>query len=273
MQPQVAMALANVFKDKTGADWGTLTPGDRALPGKYWLQQQANPDLSAKWEYYVSDGVDGKKTGWYPYVRSASDEVEELYAQHVANAREDRTATRLISSGHFSYSVDLTQMTQQNTRTKKVRTIRRATGKEEGSMSGPTGKAMKKHKASVSTPRRSMKLAMKGSSMKLAMKAMKVKKTMKKAMKKSKIGSYAQVLKGLKLKTKGGLPAGALMKNKNGKVVSRKQHAHGQKKYEVNLAKWVNACIAARKELGLTGFVAVRKGSEFYNRAKALSSS
>merc|ERR1719203_11420 len=130
LQPNVAMAVAKVFQEKTGVEWGKLKPGDRALPGKYWLQQQATPDLSAKWEYYVSDGVDGKKPGWYPYDNSASDEVEELYSQHVANARESRTATRVVSSGYFTYKMDLDNMKQTNQRTKKVRSIRRAHGEE-----------------------------------------------------------------------------------------------------------------------------------------------
>merc|ERR1719476_348204 len=70
--PKVASILARVFKEKTGKAWGTVKPGDAAEPGKYWLQQQAAPDGHAKWQYYVSDGVDGKRTGWYPYEEQAS---------------------------------------------------------------------------------------------------------------------------------------------------------------------------------------------------------
>ncbi|CAK0882026.1 unnamed protein product [Prorocentrum cordatum] len=105
-QPKVARLFAEVFKTKTGSEFGSVQPGDRANPGMYWLQQQATPDLKAQWQYYVSDGVDGKRTGWYPYEGSASDEVEELYSQHVANARESRTATRVVSSGYFTYHVE-----------------------------------------------------------------------------------------------------------------------------------------------------------------------
>merc|ERR1719272_2382590 len=100
------------------------------------------------------------------------------------------------------------------------------------------------------------------------MKAMKARKK-----KVSKTGSKWQVLKGLKVKTKGGMKAADLMKNKHGKVVSKKQHMQGKKMYDSNLSKWVNACSAVRKELGLTGFVAIRKGSDFYNRVKAMMSS
>merc|ERR1712054_610806 len=99
-------------------------------------------------------------------------------------------------------------------------------------------------------------------------KSMKVMKAKKKHV--SKVGSKIQVLKGLKVRTKGGMRAADLMKNKNGKVVSKKRHAQGMKAYERNLAKWVEAFSKARKELHLEGFVACKKGSELYNRAKAL---
>merc|ERR1712100_476829 len=107
--------------------------------------------------------------------------------------------------------------------------------------------------------------------MKLAMKSMKAMKVMK-AMKKSNVGKKWQVLKGAKLKTKGGMKASDLMKNKEGKTVSKKKHALGQKSYEKNLKAWVTACTKARAELGLKGFVAIKKGSEFYIKAKALMS-
>jgi len=284
LQPNVAASVAQIFKKKTGADWGSLEPGDRALPGKYWLQQQATPDLSAKWEYYVSDGVDHKRTGWYPYDRAASEEVEEIYAQHVANSCESRTACRVVSSGRFNYNVDLTKMTQKNTTTGKLRTIRRATGNEEGSMAAPpkmrAGKrAMKRTPAMkvmkmVSMKKKSRSMMMKtpetGGMKSAKKKSLKVMNAMKKT--KSRIGSKSQVLKGLKLKTKGGLRASDLMKNKSGKVVSKKKQAAGRKAYEKNLATWVNACTRARKELHLTGFVAIKRGTDVYNRAKGFLS-
>jgi len=294
LQPSLAVAMANVFKDKTGADWGELKPGDRALPGKYWVQEHSTPDLSVKWEYYVSDGVDGKKTGWYAYDRGPGEEVEELYSQHVANSRDSRTATRLIKTSYWTYLVDLTKMTQQNQGTKKVRTIRRADGTEEDSVKAPARrktvmkaapvKVMKSaSKESLKVMRsaskdslKSMKAAVKKSGMKVMKmsmkKAMKVMKAMKKK-KVSKVGSKSQVLKGQKIKTKGGVKASDLMKNKKGKVVFKKLHARGKKAYEKNLAKWCIACSKARKELGITGFVAVKKGSAFYNKTQELMSS
>lgn len=311
-QTSVAKRVANVFKEKTGAEWGALKEGDRALPGKFWVQHHGSPDLTAKWEYYVSDGVDGKRTGWYPYDPRASDEVEEIYSQHVANARESRTATRFISSGYFQYRVDLTKMTQTNTRTNKVRTIRRSAGEDAGSEDPPARRAMKAMKAmrrapsadagsedpparvamksmkamrvvpSADPPARTAMKSMKRTAMRVAAmkvstrsKAMKVSimKVMKSMKKTSKVGTKSQVLKGKRLKTKGGMKASDLIKSKSGKVVSKKKSELGKKAYQKNLAKWAAAVSKARTELGLKGFVAIKKDSELYNRAKALMSS
>merc|ERR1712039_153732 len=78
-------AVAKLFKSKTGCAWGSLQPGDPAKAGKYWLMRPSKADPKAKWEYYVSDHVDGKKTGWYPYDKDASAQVEDLHADHVAH--------------------------------------------------------------------------------------------------------------------------------------------------------------------------------------------
>jgi hypothetical protein len=59
------------------------------------------------------------------------------------------------------------------------------------------------------------------------------------------------------------------VKTKSGKISTKKKVAHGHKAFK-NIEKWVNAIKAARKELGLTGFVAIKKGSELYNKTKAL---
>merc|ERR1719198_2226151 len=58
----------------------------------------------------------------------------------------------------------------------------------------------------------------------------------------------AMVLRGTRVRTSGGLKAGDLMKNKSGKIVSRKRSAMGKKN------KWMIACKAARKALGVSGF-------------------
>merc|ERR1711963_427820 len=88
--------------------------------------------------------------------------------------------------------------------------------------------------------------------MKKSMKAMKAMKAMKKAMKVSKIakGRMAKVMvfKGKKVKTVGGLAKGDLIKNKHGKVVSKKKSAFAKKGKS---AKWITAVGAARKALGV----------------------
>merc|ERR1719491_433132 len=100
-----------------------------------------------------------------------------------------------------------------------------------------------------------MKTAMKSGMKKAAMKAAKkpMKKAMKKAMKKSIIGKgklgKALVLRGSREKTSGGLTKSQLMKNKRGKVVSKKASERARKNWASSaLCKWVKAVAAARKE-------------------------
>merc|ERR1712039_990075 len=105
------------------------------------------------------------------------------------------------------------------------------------------------------------------------MKGMKVMK----AMKKSKIarGPRAKwvVLKGGKEKTSGGLKGTDLMKNKRGKVVSKKAASSGKRAY-AHIKVWVECVVQARKELGMTGFVPINgkspQGKALYAKAKAL---
>merc|ERR1719367_759827 len=91
-------------------------------------------------------------------------------------------------------------------------------------------------------------------SMKKSMKKTAKKSTMKrrKAMKVSKIAkgkrAKSSVFRGTKEKTYTGLKKSDLMKNKYGKVVTKKSHARGQKN------KWSQACTRARKALGIKGF-------------------
>merc|ERR1719409_276158 len=99
-----------------------------------------------------------------------------------------------------------------------------------------------------------------------AMKAMKAKKISVIAK-----GKYAKaiVFRGSKEKTVGGLKKTDLMKSKTGKLVSKKSHAAGKKAYK-NIKGWTEAVQEARKELGVKGFVAVKKGSALYKKAKEL---
>merc|ERR1711964_615853 len=87
-----------------------------------------------------------------------------------------------------------------------------------------------------------------------AMKAMKAMAAMKamRAMKKKTVSKIAKgrmakvlVFRGSKAKTVGGMTAASLIKNKHGRVVSKKRSAMSKK----NL--WMAACSKARKALGL----------------------
>merc|ERR1712146_466634 len=60
-----------------------------------------------------------------------------------------------------------------------------------------------------------------------------------------------------------------LIRNRKKKIVSKARSAHGKKFYG-NIAKWAAATKAARTELGLTGFVAMRKDSPLYLKTKEL---
>merc|ERR1719174_2237271 len=83
----------------------------------------------------------------------------------------------------------------------------------------------------------------------------------------------AVVLRGGKEKTASGLTRNLLMRNKRGKVVSKKAAAHGKRQYK-NIQDWVSSVVAARKALQVTGFVAVNgkslQGKALYVKSKAL---
>merc|ERR1712004_953457 len=111
-----------------------------------------------------------------------------------------------------------------------------------------------------------MKSAMKGA-MKGAMKPKSV----------SARGKFARsaVLRGRKQKTTSGLTKDKLMKNKNGKIVSKAASAASKKAYANSpLKKWADAVKAARKSLAVSGFVAIggksAQGKALYAKAKSL---
>merc|ERR1712113_1002056 len=79
----------------------------------------------------------------------------------------------------------------------------------------------------------------------------------------------ASVWLGHKAKTKSGHKKADFMKNKAGKIVTKKQHTAGKKNYK-HIKGWTVACQAAKKELKLKGFVIIKKGSAVYKRAKQL---
>merc|ERR1711948_116137 len=110
-------------------------------------------------------------------------------------------------------------------------------------------------------------------------------KSMKKVMKAKRVSIIAKgkrarsaVFSGRKAKTQTGLTQASLMKNKHGKIVSKKASAHAKRVYARSGAKaWADAVKAARKALGLTGFVAIggksAAGKALYAKAKSLLSS
>ena len=60
------------------------------------------------------------------------------------------------------------------------------------------------------------------------------------------------------------------MKNKRGKVVSKKASARGKRIYAKQLKGWNTAFMQARKNLKIKGFVACKKGSKLYKEAMRL---
>merc|ERR1712171_14541 len=104
-----------------------------------------------------------------------------------------------------------------------------------------------------------------------AMKAMKAMRAMKKkAVSKIAKGRFAKVVvfRGSKAKTSGGLTSSDLIKNSRGKIVSKKASQRAKKNYYIK--GWITAVQKARKALGLKGFVAIKKGSALYKKAKEL---
>merc|ERR1719288_23457 len=116
-------------------------------------------------------------------------------------------------------------------------------------------------------------------SMKKSMKAMKAMKSMrKKAMKVSTIAkgkrSKSSVFRGTKAKTSGGLKKSDLKKNKAGKVVSVKaSNAAKRRKGFKKISAWGAATKAARKALGVKGFVPcggkTAQGKALYAKVKS----
>ena len=106
-------------------------------------------------------------------------------------------------------------------------------------------------------------------SVKTSLRAMaKAMKAMKRVSKFAK-GRYAKsvVFRGTKTSTVGGLTKASLMRNKNGKIVSKKASANGKKAY-ARIKGWTAAVTKARKALNVKGFVAVKKGTPLYKKAK-----
>merc|ERR1719440_1435101 len=83
----------------------------------------------------------------------------------------------------------------------------------------------------------------------------------------------SQVFKGRREKTSGGLTKDALMKNKRGKIVSKRASANGKRSYK-QIEPWVESLMEEREVLHTKGFVAVNgrtlQGKALYVKAKQL---
>ena len=98
------------------------------------------------------------------------------------------------------------------------------------------------------------------------MKAKKAVRRTKKAKKATVVGKKWQVWKGTRERTVGGLTKADLMMNKNGKVVSKKMSKKAKSAGGLN--KWTAAVQRARKELKISGFCAIKKGTPLYDLAR-----
>merc|ERR1711907_765882 len=110
--------------------------------------------------------------------------------------------------------------------------------------------------------------------------AMKAMKAMRKVMKKKKVSKIARgrmakalVFRGSKEKTVGGLTRDSLMRNKRGKVVSKRQNAKGKRAFK-NIETWLESFMQAREMLRVEGFHAINgktlQGKALYYKTKAL---
>merc|ERR1712138_319072 len=105
--------------------------------------------------------------------------------------------------------------------------------------------------------RRAMKAA--------APKAMKAMKAMKKKLISARLAKR-HAFAGKITKTKTGLTKSDLVKNKNGRIVSKKKAALAKSHF----GGWLSAVAKARKVLNIKGFSVIKKGTPLYKKAKEL---
>merc|ERR1719424_751968 len=78
---------------------------------------------------------------------------------------------------------------------------------------------------------------------------------------------------GRKVKTAGGMTKESIEKNKRGRLVSKKQSAHGHKMY-TNIRGWTTAFVSSRRQLNCQGFIAINGktllGKALYVRMRKL---
>mmetsp|Transcript_39041 Transcript_39041/g.87931 ORF Transcript_39041/g.87931 Transcript_39041/m.87931 type:complete len:159 (-) Transcript_39041:167-643(-) len=119
-------------------------------------------------------------------------------------------------------------------------------------------------------PKPAMKTKVAATKVMKAMKVMKAKRVSKVAR-----GRFAKALvfKGAREKTVGGVKADGLMKNRRGKIVSKRQSAAGKRRYR-QIADWTEAVMEARHALHSKGFVAINgktlHGKALYVKARSI---
>ena len=131
--------------------------------------------------------------------------------------------------------------------------------------------AMKRRAMKAAAPAKAMKAMKKAAMKRRAMKAA-APKAMK-AMKKKVISARLarrHAFAGKITKTKTGLSKSDLVKNKMGKIVSKKASLRAKKMN--SFGPWLAALKKARTELKIKGFFAIKKGTPLYKRAKELYS-
>jgi len=85
-------------------------------------------------------------------------------------------------------------------------------------------------------------------------------------------GTRGQVFRGTRQKVKTtGQTKNDLMKNKRGRIVSKKAHSAGKRAFKRNgLSKWSSAFSQARKNLKIKGFMPCKKGTKLYKETMRL---
>merc|ERR1712224_435244 len=96
---------------------------------------------------------------------------------------------------------------------------------------------------------------------------------MGKAMKKKPISAKLarrHVFAGKITKTKTGLKASDFKMTKTGRIVSKKRSARAKASFSSTIGPWSAAVQKARKALNVKGFLAIKKGSPLYQKAREL---
>eukprot|EP00440_Ansanella_granifera_P010932 gb/GFBE01011855.1/.p1 GENE.gb/GFBE01011855.1/~~gb/GFBE01011855.1/.p1 ORF type:complete len:251 (+),score=66.92 gb/GFBE01011855.1/:1-753(+) len=74
--------------------------------------------------------------------------------------------------------------------------------------------------------------------------------------------AYKLVFEGRKKRTSGNLKKKDLMKNKGGRVVSRKRHAFGKRMFKANnIGAWLQAVKETKQEMGISGFCKMKRNN------------